>query len=928
VNKKALSLAICAALALPTLTGALTLGEIESNSHLNQPFRGKISLHSTNVAEAKTLRVRIAPPAVFNRVGIDRPKFLNGIRFRTSVQNGKPVILVSSNYPINEPFLNFLLEISWPNGKLLKEYTVLLDPPVLMTPNTAIASNTAGVRAEPQARVNQAQTDNQKLYRDAQRALQQPRRVVRAAQNQRSTARRVRPQVRRVAASQVRSYRVKRGDTLHKIAKRIGYRGVTSDQMMLALFEKNKRAFVKSNMNNLKAGVVLQRPTAAQVKSVSRGEARKARIAQARDWKQANGVALAKKDASANSSNSTAKNTQARLEVSGKTDVVAGKAAALAASGKASVDELRKQLTMSSEALQSRRKENQELKSRVAEMESILRKKNRMISMKSQQLAKLQESLSGKPAKTEGADIEATVKEQTEGKGVGTIIRPTDSVKDSNLTSTEATTKVDDVAKMAEEKAQAAILAAQDKVDAAKEKAKITAQQKLQQAAKTAEEKPEGIMGSVMGLMDSPDALKYGAGGGAALALLGGFWFMRRRNAYKDFDAEDYAEADFSGQTLDEGAENDLFDNDSVNELNTELASDDLIDNSQAVVEDADEVAENAEDDLLQEADVYIVYGLYDQAESELKEAINQSPNNLAYRKKLLESYKASGDKSSFEKEAKVFKGMDGAGKDQHWGDICEWGRALIPDSSLFEGSSAVDGSSIAAGAAAASVAMVAGTAIAESDNVEDLEDLLEADDMDSDEFSNIDLDDFLSDDSDVLNEAMPESFEMGEIDELDVTAEPDFGDFDKESVTAKESLTVAETNETDLDNTMEFDSLDSLLDDATEESVAVESNIPTIDLDLNIEDDLIADNSAEDQTNLTADKGDSLLTDFDDNLSFLDLDDEVIEETEIGTKIDLAKAYIDMGDIDGARSTLEEVMLGGSDEQKLEAEELMQHTG
>ena len=474
MNKKALSLAICAALALPTLTGALTLGEIESNSHLNQPFRGKISLHSTNVAEAKTLRVRIAPPAVFNRVGIDRPKFLNGIRFRTSVQNGKPVILVSSNYPINEPFLNFLLEISWPNGKLLKEYTVLLDPPVLMTPNTAIASSTAGVRAEPQARFNQAQADNKKLYRDAQRALQQPRRVVRAAQNQRSTARRVRPQVRRVAASQVRSYRVKRGDTLHKIAKRIGYRGVTSDQMMLALFEKNKRAFVKSNMNNLKAGVVLQRPTAAQVKSVSRSEARKTRIAQARAWKQANGIALAKKDAS----NSTAKNTQARLEVSGKTDVVAGKTAGLAASGKASVDELRKQLIMSSEALLGRRKENQELKSRVAEMESILRKKNRMISMKSQQLAKLQESLSGKPAKTEGADIEATVKEQTEGKGVGTIIRPTDSVKDSNLTSTEATTKVDDVAKMAEEKAQAAILAAHDKVDAAKEKAKITEQQK------------------------------------------------------------------------------------------------------------------------------------------------------------------------------------------------------------------------------------------------------------------------------------------------------------------------------------------------------------------------------------------------------------------------------------------------------------------
>ncbi len=918
MNKKALSLAICAALALPTITGALTLGEIESNSHLNQPFRGKISLHSTNVAEAKTLRVRIAPPAVFNRVGIDRPKFLNGIRFRTTVQNGKPVILVSSNYPINEPFLNFLLEISWPNGKLLKEYTVLLDPPVLMTPNTAIASRTAGVRAEPQARFNQAQADNKKLYRDAQRALQQPRRVVRAAQNQRSSARRVRPQVRRIAASQVRSYRVKRGDTLHKIATRIGYRGVSTDQMMLALFEKNKRAFIKKNMNNLKAGVVLQRPSLAHAKSVSRSEARKVRIAQARAWKKANGTVVANKNKATNNTN------QARLEVSGKTSAVAGKATALAASGNASVDELRKQLVMTSEALQSRRKENEELKSRVTEMESILRKKNRMISMKSQQLAKLQESLSGKPAKTEGADIEATVKEQTEDKGVGTIIRPTDSLNNSQLASAETSINIDEEARIAEEKAQAAILAAQNKADAAKEKAKIIAQQKMQAAKTKAEEKSEGIMGSVMGLMDSPDALKYGAGGGAALALLGGFWFMRRRNAYKEFDADDYVDAGISDNPFEDESASDLFDNESVNELNTELASNDFIDNVQDVVEDADKESGNAEDDLLQEADVYIVYGLYDQAESELKEAINQSPNNLAYRKKLLESYKASGDKSSFEQEAKVFKDMDGAGKDEHWEDICEWGRALVPDSNLFDSSSTVDGSTVVAGAAAASVAMVAGTAIAESDNVEDLEDLLEVDDTISNEFDNMDLDDFLSDDTDVLNEAMSdsladESFEIGEIDELDLTAGTNFSEVDNHSFPA------AESNEVTLNSDSE---LDSLLDDVTEESVAAESNIPTIDLDMDIAGDFTAESSPENITSLVGDKGDNLLTDFDDNLSFLDLDDEVIEETEIGTKIDLAKAYIDMGDIDGARSTLEEVMQDGSDEQKLQAEELMQHTG
>ena len=92
VNKKALSLAVCMALAIPTASNALSLGEIESKSSLNQPFQGRINLLQTTAAEVKNLRIRVASPEVFNRVGIDRPAFLNSIRFSTSVQNGRPVI--------------------------------------------------------------------------------------------------------------------------------------------------------------------------------------------------------------------------------------------------------------------------------------------------------------------------------------------------------------------------------------------------------------------------------------------------------------------------------------------------------------------------------------------------------------------------------------------------------------------------------------------------------------------------------------------------------------------------------------------------------------------------------------------------------------------------------------------------------------------
>ena len=948
MNKKALSLAICAALALPTITGALSLGEIESNSNLNQPFRGKINLLSTNAAEAKSLRVRIAPPAVFNRVGIDRPAFLNSLRFRTTVQNGKPVIMVSSNQPINEPFLNFLLEISWPNGQLLKEYTVLLDPPVLMTPNTAIASNTAGVRSEPGQNVSKA---NQDLYRQAQQLAQQTqqqqRRVVRAPQGQ-AAPRRAAP-VRRTSA--VTNYRVRRGDTLNKIAKKLGYRGVSKDQMLLALFEKNKKAFIANNMNSLKANVVLQRPTLAHAKSVTRGEARKTIIGQARAWKKANATQAAKKTPAKATTVATNKD-QARMEVSGSTD--SAKAAALAASGKASVDELRKQLVATSEALESRKKANEELKSRVAEMESLLRKKNRLISMKSQQLTKLQESISGKPAVvTEGSDIEVTVKGQTEGEGTGTIVRPQTEEAPIKAVAEDANAK-DATAATPEtatttESAEAAIIAdAQKKA----EEAKAAAEEKLLKEKQLARQKAAAAAESesasgIMGLLDSPDALKYGAGGGAALALLGGLWFMRRRNSYKEFSAEDYAEENAADIYSEE--------NEDYAQIKSDFAaaSHEGFDDTVEVIQDAD-VDESAtgseEDDLLQEADVYIVYGLYDQAESELKEAISKSPNNLAYRKKLLESYKASGDVASFEKEAEAFSDLDVDGKGEHWEQISEWGSALSPNNKLFSGSVA---------AASAGVAMMAGTASPQADSNEiDLDSLLDDDAaaVSAEEFENIDLDAILSED--MATDDMGDESLIADIDDLDL-GEADFAvsSLDTNEVVVEE----AEVAEFDLD--AEIGSLDSLLDEAVAEEtgtadslepteevatfgldmadneidldmgtsgIDIDMEAPSLDLGLDVDskgvDNILSSDSAYKSAEV---KDDNLLSDFDDNLSFLDLDaDETVEETQIESKIDLAKAYIDMGDIEGARSTLEEVMLDGSEEQKLEAEELLHHTG
>ncbi|MCF6190582.1 MAG: hypothetical protein L3J51_08885 [Cocleimonas sp.] len=963
MNKKALSLAISLALTIPTLTNALSLGDIESNSSLNQPFRGKINLHSTSAAEAKTLKVRVASAAVFNRVGIDRPAFLNSIRFRTTVQNGKPVILVSSNQPINEPFLNFLLEVSWPNGQLLKEYTVLLDPPVLMRPDTAIASNNAGVRAEPRAQgritrpaARSPQMTQQQRQAQAQRQAQQQRQVQaqRRAQQQAArprarteaeifadTARRIlgqtaqQPSARTTArsarrvASVGRTYRVRRGDTLSLIAKKIGQRGVRSEQMMVALFEKNRNAFAQNNMNILKSGVLLKRPTAAEAKAVTRSQAKAQIAAQAREWKNARGQAVA--STGSKSTSKVASNNQARMTVAGTNG-----SASAGTSGNGDIAELNKQLTMTKESLTSKQKENEELKSRVTELQSLLRKKNRLITLKSEQLATLQATASVTPETAEvteasepevnmdpvvesESEIQAGIaSELTKGQDDGVIIR--DGGEQAEMTPEQ-------------------LLAITEKELSDPAPAVV---EQAPEVESVVEPVTEESGTDILGLLSSPTVL----GSGAALGLLGlgGLWFMRRRKEDDfDFDSSEMSSINIDTQMGDDNDEEVSFDDSPIDE--SEFVSDDEPSQATETVSDAEA---DGDEDILQEADVYIVYGLHDQAESELKQAIEKDPTNMAFRAKLLENYKAAGDVEAFEEETKVFLSIDSADKDKYLDDIKGWGSSLNPGNNLFSEASMT-------AATGAGVAMVAGTAAAASDEIEVLaeSDLDILDGLETDELEDINLDDILSDDGLIdnsddialgIDDVSDDSFE-----EITADLETEIGSVD-DLLDASDEIDLSEGLDLDFDTGLEgssdtFETVGEInLDDVSEDGDLDITNL-SLDIDGDDFDKIMPEDNAykssvkeevtevaSDVTDLDLDLDgeDNLLADFDDNLSFLDLDDdaEVIEETQVETKLDLAKAYIDMGDIEGARSTLEEVMADGSDDQKREAEELLQKTG
>ncbi len=965
MNKKALSLAITLAMALPTtVSNALSLGDIESNSSLNQPFRGKINLLSTSAAEAKNLRVRVASPEVFNRVGIDRPAFLNSIRFRTTVQNGHPVILVRSNQPINEPFLNFLLEVSWPNGQLLKEYTVLLDPPVLLRADTAIASNNAGVRAEPKAqgritrpvartpqmtqqqRVAQQRRQAQVQRQAQQRRLQQQRQAQQARRAPQTAAQKFAADARRVLAQQTqqraratnassaRTYRVRRGDTLSKVAKRLGYRGIRSEQMMIALFEKNRRAFIHNNINNLKSGVLLKRPSLQEARALNSKRAKAQIVAQAREWKKARGTAVASKGSGSKRATQIASNQQARMTVAGTNGAAASNNAG--SSGSADIAALNQKLILTNESLTSKQKENEELKSRVSELESLLRNKNRLITLKSEQLAKLQAVASAAapsevtneiPAKAvvtqadvstpeevapNDADLQAQIANELAGDE-GVIVRAQDP--EAVVPDTQTTQEPDPIATTEPAATKPAPAFADEAVE------------------------PET---DILSMASSPVVL----GSAALLGLLGlgGMWYMRRR---KDTEYEEFGSIE-----IDNGMDD--ADIDTVEEFDID---DSMIDESgfvssnnydeilqESVEDDIDLTSDNGEEDILQEADVYIVYGLHDQAESELKQAIEKNPDNMAYRAKLLENYKAAGDVESFEEEAKSFLDYESADKEKYLEDITEWGRTLNPASNLFSGATA--------GIAAAGVAMVAGTAVAsDDDSVSDTIDI-DIDGLDLDDgLEDFNLDDILSEDLDAEASLASNQFEeIGSLEVNEVDSVDDLLDA-SDDIDLPEGLDFAELSsdldtdlDTDLDSGLDIDFSTEIADELETDDLDNDLDITNLSLDIDSDDfDKIMpeDNAYKATSDDTDDSNeidallddgveDNLLADFDDNLSFLDLDDDadVIEETQIGTKLDLAKAYIDMGDIEGARSTLEEVMQDGSDDQKREAEELLHSTG
>jgi pilus assembly protein FimV len=389
---------------------ALGLGQIVVQSKPGQPLRAEIPIISSDPNELQGLQAQLASPETFARVGLAPPDgLLADLDFSFDQDaSGRPVIRVTTQQPIQVPALTFLLEVDWGSGRLVREYSALVDmpqsvaapaPEPLQMPTPAptdTVERTPGLPAQP-APVAAAPVP-------ASASEPSPTNAVPASAPVAPPA----PAPAAVAASAPDAggaVSVQRGDTLGRIARDLDAgQGHSLEQTMLALLRANPDAFIGGNVNLVKAGAVLRVPEATDFDAIDRQQAAAVVQEQVQRWRgvrasraqpqPGNGAVAAGPEQQARGSRTAARVAGARLEIvpPSASDVRrAGTRSGIEAGGEG--DMLRQQLEQTRENLAARNAEVTELKTRVAELEKLQKDQQQLISMKDSALANAQQDL-------------------------------------------------------------------------------------------------------------------------------------------------------------------------------------------------------------------------------------------------------------------------------------------------------------------------------------------------------------------------------------------------------------------------------------------------------------------------------------------------------------------------------------------------------
>lgn len=657
---------------IPGLANALGLGEIKLNSALSEPLDAEIELVQVRELTATEILPNLATNSDFDSAGVERSQFLSDLKFEVAVnEKGKSFIRVRSSKPVKEPFLNFLVEVNWPAGRLLREYTLFLDPPVYSAQRTQAPAPAKAAAPAPASRPapKPAAKAPAPSYSPAPEAAAEP-----AAETGGGT-----------------SHTIGANDSLWAIAQELKPSSdVSIHQTMIALQRVNPNAFINDNINLMKKGQVLRAPTVEEAQQVSSREAIELVAEQNRLWRE---KLTARKGAAPASEAPQMDLTgrsldrepeQAPPSDEGRLKLLSG-AGADSESGKGGSaetggGELRNKLAVAEENVDKFKLENEDLKVKMSDLSDQLKTSEKVLTLKDQQIAALQAKLEEMEAKTKQAAAAPAEKPVTEPKA--------EAKPEAIIPEPEA---VAPISAEIEEPAPAVAEPAQPEVDFNYQEEKAAAEPETQAAPETAAapetvapdaavpettaaeataaeatapettepvaedippaEEPAIVMDEQPVVVEQPAAVEsapapqpepvaspdlltqlisnplyLGIGAGAIVLLLAvGLLGMRRKKSEDEFDnalVEDFQ--------MPESASSDLADE----------AEMDFEDSAQALEDIAEPVREETVPqtaDVIGEADIYIAYGRYPQAIEMLQKASAKEPGRADIHLKLCE---------------------------------------------------------------------------------------------------------------------------------------------------------------------------------------------------------------------------------------------------------------------------------------------------
>jgi pilus assembly protein FimV len=911
-RKTGIGLAALAMLA-PGLASALGVGDYTLNSYLNQPLDMEVQLFDAGDLTPEEVLANLGSERDFQGAGVERVFFLNELSFEVVLRpDGNGTLRIRSEQPVREPFLNFIVELMWPTGRLLREYTVLLDPPTMAE---SVERQTVAPVASQQAPAPVAAPVEAPVEQIAAPAAASQPRVVAQSQSYDSSRR--------------PDYVVQPADTMWRIA--LNNRPVNSisvQQMLMAIQQLNPGAFIDGNVNLVREGTVLRMPSEQEIRQVSTRDALVQVAEQNREWRaklEARGIAVPSRTQLDGTATGRRRADSARASEGQVTlvspDAVSGTGTGRGTGGRGAVDAsaLQNELAIRDENVDRLSRQNDELASRlkdlqeqVATSEQLLKLRNDQIAQLQQQLRKLQEAQGVTPA--EPVVVEPVVEAPVEaGAAEG---------------STDATG--------ASEAGEAADAAA-DETFATEDTAATEPVQAEPVVTAPVRPVPPPAPVAEPGIVDMLMAnLLYIAGALLALVLVvGGMAWMRNRQQAAHSDDE------LDEQSDDVEGDDDFF-----------ASGQDFADDEEP---ESESVAAESAQDPLEEVDVYTAYGRHAEAVNFLRNEIRKAPKREDLKVRLLEVLAEMHDRDGFEREASNFARAGSA-----VAAAISSLRARFPGAAELE-PSLDDLEMDLASDFEAPVKKSAPAPVVE----EELEMDLGGDDFGSLDFSldddktvaappvqleeelsleddglSLDLDDGLSlDMGDDSADELTLELEAGEeelslslddvpaprasvaLDDInaDMSDDNDFGELSLDDMSDEFSETAVKPSAEEIDLSLDDLSFD---EEPTQVSKPVPAPAATVQRDALELDELLLDDAATSARPALEPALEHALTGDDDDFDFLG------DTDENATKLDLAKAYIDMGDSEGARDILQEVMSEGNPQQQQEAKQLLAQVG